>query len=361
MILLGLDMIETASHYPVPALVGFTMKANLKSILGISLLAVASVSAAELNVYSHRHYDSDAILFKRFSEETGIKVNVVKGSADQLIQRLSSEGKNSPADVLLTVDAGRLHRAKSAGVLQPIKSEVLIKNVPVTMRDPEGYWYGMTVRSRVIVYAKDRVKRSELSSYEALAKPKWKGRVVARSSSNIYNQSLLASIIAANGKDKAFAWAKAVRKNMARAPRGSDRDQARAVASGLADVAIMNTYYLGILANSSVAADREAANKVSVFFPNQNGRGAHINVSGGGVTASTKSKKEAVRFLEFLTSAKSQETFGNVNFEYPVLIKNNKSELLKSWGSFKADEVNLSILGAKNSEAVKLFDLAGWE
>ena len=229
------------------------------------------------------------------------------------------------------------------------------------MRDPERHWYGMTVRSRVIVYAKDRVKPGALSTYEALAKPEWKGRVVARSSSNIYNQSLLASIIAANGRDKALAWAKAVRKNMARSPRGSDRDQARAVAAGLADVAIMNTYYLGILANSSVAADREVAAKVGVFFPNQDGRGAHINVSGGGVAVGSKNKKEAIRFLEFLTSAKSQETFGNVNHEYPVIIGNNKSELLKSWGSFKADDVNLSVLGAKNAEAVKLFDLAGWE
>ena len=324
-------------------------------------MACISVSAAELNVYSHRHYDSDAVLFKQFTKETGITVNVVKASADQLIQRLISEGKNSPADMLLTVDAGRLHRAKAAGVLQPVKSKTLVKNVPASMRDPEGHWYGMTVRSRVIVYSKDRVNPSELSSYEALAKPEWKGRIVARSSSNIYNQSLLASIITANGSDKALEWAKAVRKNMARSPRGSDRDQARAVASGLADVAIMNTYYLGILGNSSLAADRKVAAKVGVFFPNQDNRGSHINVSGGGVTASAKNKKEAIRFLEFLTSAKSQDTFGNVNYEYPVIIGNNKSDLLKSWGSFKADDVNLSILGAKNAEAVKLFDRAGWE
>lgn len=358
---LRLDTVETVSHFVEPPARGFVMKSFLKSFFALGLLAAASVSAAELNVYSHRHYDSDAILFKQFTKETGIKVNVVKGSADQLIQRLVSEGKNSPADLLLTVDAGRLHRAKAAGVLQPAKSKLLAKNVPASMRDPEGHWYGMTVRSRVLVYSKDRVKPSELSTYEALAKPEWKGRVVARSSSNIYNQSLLASIIAANGSDKALAWAKAVRKNMARTPRGSDRDQARAVAAGLADVAIMNTYYLGILANSSVAADREVVAKVGVFFPNQDGRGAHINVSGGGVTASAKNKKEAIRFLEFLTSAKSQETFGKVNYEYPVVIKNNQSKLLKSWGTFKADKVNLSLLGAKNAEAVKLFDLAGWE
>lgn len=330
----------------------------------LSVLTLASGLCAltgEINVYSHRHYDSDKILFRQFTDKTGIKINVIRGSADQLIQRLISEGKNSPADVLLTVDAGRLHRAKEAGILQPVTSEALTKNVPNAMRDPEGYWYGMTVRARVIVYSKDRVKPTELSTYEDLASPNWKGRLVARSSGNIYNQSLMASIIAANGNDEALSWAKAVRRNMARAPRGSDRDQARAVASGLADVAIMNTYYLGILANSADDADREVAKKVAVFFPNQKGRGAHINVSGGGVTASSGNKKEAIRFLEFLTSAKSQETFGKVNYEYPLKIKTNRSELLKSWGSFKADTVHLSILGAENSEAVKLFDRAGWE
>lgn len=329
-------------------------------IIHLSFVSTCLFSA-EVNVYSHRHYDSDKILFNQFTEETGIKVNVIKGSADQLIQRLISEGENSPADVLLTVDAGRLHRAKAAGILQPVISKGLKENVPASMRDPESYWYGMTIRSRVIVYSKDRVNPSELSTYEALAKAKWKGRVVARSSSNIYNQSLLASIIAANGMDKALAWAKGVRKNMARAPRGSDRDQARAVAAGLADIAIMNTYYLGILANSSVAADRDVTKKVGVFFPNQKGRGAHINVSGGGVTISAKNKNEAIKFLEFLTSAKSQETFGSVNYEYPVKLESNRSKLLRRWGPFKADKVNLSILGAKNTEAVKLFDLAGWE
>ena len=318
-------------------------------------------NAAEINVYSHRHYDSDAVLFKKFSQDTGVKVNVIKGSADQLIQRLISEGKNSPADVLLTVDAGRLHRAKEAGILQPVESTKLSQNVPDSMRDPEGHWYGMTVRARVIVYAKGRVKTTELSTYEDLASSKWRARLAIRSSSNIYNQSLLASIIATNGPSKALSWAKAVRKNMVRAPRGSDRDQARAVASGLADVAVINTYYLGILANSTSAADREVAKKVGVFFPNQNGRGAHINVSGGGVTRSSKNKKDAIRFLEFLTSSESQQTFSAVNYEYPVKIENNRSDLLKSWGSFKADNVNLSILGSRNSEAVKTFDRAGWE
>ena len=335
----------------------------MKSLFIIFLFLSAGlfVHAAEINVYSHRHYDSDAVLFEKFTKETGIKVNVVKGSADQLIQRLISEGKNSPADILLTVDAGRLHRAKEAGILQPVKSKKLQQNVPPSMSDPDGHWYGMTVRARVIVYAKGRVKPTELSTYEDLASPKWRARIAVRSSSNIYNQSLLASIIAANGPDKALSWAKAVRKNMVRAPRGSDRDQARTVASGLADVAVINTYYLGILANSTTVADREVAKKVGVFFPNQKGRGAHINVSGGGVTSSSKNKKEAIQFLEFLTNPQSQKTFGEQSYEYPVKIETNRSKLLESWGPFKADKVNLSVLGTKNSEAVKIFDRAGWE
>ena len=337
------------------------MKQHCK-IIFISMIWIFQSSLnAEINIYSHRHYDSDKILYKAFTEETGIKINVVKGGADQLIQRLISEGNNSPADILMTVDAGRLERAKKAGILQPASSKVLEKNVPIEMRDPEGYWYGLTVRARVIVYSKDRVKLDDLSTYEDLTNSKWKGRIVARSSSNIYNQSLLASIIAAKGKNKALEWAKEVRKNMARSPRGSDRDQARAVSAGLADVAIMNTYYIGILANSSDSSDREVAKNVGVFFPNQKDRGTHINVSGAGITASSKNKKDAIKFLEFLTMKRAQQVFGNVNYEYPLKIENNQSSLLKSWGSFKADKLNLSILGEKNSDAVKLFDRAGWE
>ena len=337
------------------------MKQHCK-IIFISMIWIFQSSLnAEINIYSHRHYDSDKILYKAFTEETGIKINVVKGGADQLIQRLISEGNNSPADILMTVDAGRLERAKKVGILQPASSEVLEKNVPIEMRDPEGYWYGLTVRARVIVYSKDRVKLDDLSTYEDLTNSKWKGRIVARSSSNIYNQSLLASIIAAKGKNKALEWAKEVRKNMARSPRGSDRDQARAVSAGLADVAIMNTYYIGILANSSDSSDREVAKNVGVFFPNQKDRGTHINVSGAGITASSKNKKDAIKFLEFLTMKRAQQVFGNVNYEYPLKIENNQSSLLKSWGSFKADKLNLSILGEKNSDAVKLFDRAGWE
>ena len=324
------------------------------------LIATAPISA-QINLYTHRHYDSDKILFEKFTKETGIKINVIKGSADQLIQRMISEGKNSPADILLTVDAGRLHRAKEAGVLQSINSKTINKNVPSEMRDPDGFWYGLTVRARVIVYAKDRINSNELSTYEDLATAKWKGKIAIRSSGNIYNQSLMASLIEANGSRRALRWAIGIRKNMARAPRGNDRDQVRAVAAGLADIAVVNTYYLGILANSKEKKDRDVFNKVSVFFPNQNNRGTHINISGAGIAKYSKNKSNAIKFIEFLTSPEAQETFGKVNYEYPLFIENNKSDLLKSWGSFKADKQNLSILGIRNSEAVKLFDRADWK
>lgn len=327
----------------------------------LTLILVCTNLQAQINIYSHRHYDSDKILFKKFTDQTGIKINVIKGSADQLIERLISEGGNSPADILFTVDAGRLHRAKVAGILQPIESKILSENIPPSMRDEDDYWFGLTVRARVLVYSKERVTPDQLSTYEDLANRKWRGKIAVRSSSNIYNQSLMASIIASNGSGKALTWAKSIRKNMARAPRGSDRDQARAVAAGLADVAIMNTYYLGILANSPDAKDREVFKKVSVFFPNQNDRGTHINISGAGITKSSKNKKDAIKFLEFLSGSDSQKTFGSVNYEYPIKIEANQSELLNSWGPFKYDKLNLSVLGANNAEAVKLFDKAGWE
>ena len=327
----------------------------------IMLVSIISCLPAEINVYTHRHYDSDKILFKKFTDMYGIEVNVIKGSADQLIQRLQSEGKNSPADILLTVDAGRLVRAKNMGLLEKVSSKTLTKNVPEKMRDSENHWFGLSVRARVIAYAKDRVKESQLSTYEDLADPKWKGKIVVRSSNNIYNQSLMASLINENGADNALKWAKSVRKNMARNPRGNDRDQARAVASGVADLAIINTYYLGLLANSSDKADRDVAEKLTIFFPNQNGRGTHINVSGAAVTKSSKNKEEAIKFLEFLTDKENQKIFSEANYEYPLDYNNSKSKIHLKWGRFKADNIDLSILGENNSEAVKIFDLAGWE
>jgi len=254
-----------------------------------------------------------------------------------------------------------LVRAKNLGLLQPVTSPLLIKQIPSEMRDLDGYWYGLTVRARALIYSKDRVKQNQLSTYEDLAHKKWRGRIVVRSSNNIYNQSLLASIIAANGELDAYKWAKSVRSNMARSPRGSDRDQARAVASGLADVAIMNTYYLGVMANSSDKKDQDVVKKIAVFFPNQKGRGTHINVSGAGITKSSKNKEEALKFLEFLTNENSQKVFSSANYEYPLKINEHNSTILKSWGQFKYDPLSLSVLGEKNTQAVKIFDRAGWE
>ncbi|WP_291781437.1 Fe(3+) ABC transporter substrate-binding protein [Cecembia sp.] len=315
----------------------------------------------EVNVYTHRHYEADQKLFDMFTEATGIKVNVVSASADELIQKLELEGANSPADVLITVDAGRLHRAQEKGLLQAINSPTLESNIPAKFRDPEGYWFGLTYRARIFAYSKERVKPEELSSYEALTAPEWKGRVLTRSSENIYNQSLLASIIAHHGAEGAQEWASGLLANMARDPKGSDRDQVKAVASGEGDVAIVNTYYIGIMLNDSNEEERKAAEKIAVFFPNQEDRGTHINISGAGVTKYAPNKENAIKLIEFLSESQSQEFLANINFEYPVNPNTEFSELLKAWGSFKSDNLNLSVLGKNNSEAVMVFDRVGWK
>ncbi len=337
------------------------MKAILQILVTSLLGAALALGKEEVMLYTHRHYEADEALFAEFTKNTGIAVNVVKSGADQLMERLKQEGHRSPADLLMTADAGRLHRAKSMDLLQPVTSEALSTSIPEALRDPEGYWFGFTSRARVIVYAKDRVKPSELSTYEALADKQWRGRVLARSSSNIYNQSLLASIIAAHGEAKASEWASAVRQNMARAPQGSDRDQMRAVAAGLADVAIVNTYYVGLLKNSADAKDREVASKIGVFFPNQGDRGTHINVSGAGVVKAAKHKENAVKLLEFLASKEAQASFPVTTYEYPVSKDVPWSDLLKSWGIFKQDSLSLARLGELNKAAVKVFNRAGWE
>lgn len=314
-----------------------------------------------VNVYTHRHYEADQQLFDKFTEETGIKVNVVSASADELIQKLELEGANSPADVLITVDAGRLHRAVEKGLLQSVSSSTLDSNIPAKFRNPEGFWFGLTYRARILAYSKDRVNPEELSTYEALTEPTWKGRVLTRSSENIYNQSLLASIIASQGEEAATAWASGLLANMAREPKGSDRDQVKAVASGEGDVAIVNTYYIGIMLNDANEEERKAAEKISIFFPNQNDRGTHINISGAGVTTHAPNKENAVKLIEFLSGTSAQEFLANINFEYPVNPSASFSDLLKQWGEFKADELNLSELGNNNRNAVVIFDRVGWK
>lgn len=315
----------------------------------------------ELNVYTHRHYESDQELFKLFEDETGIKVNVINASADELIQKMVLEGPQSPADVLITVDAGRLYRAKEKELLQSISSRILDSVVPSHLKDEDNQWFALTKRARVIAYAKDRVNLSELSSYENLVDEKWEGKLLLRSSSNIYNQSLMASIVANDGEDEARLWAKAMVDNMARSPKGNDRDQVKAVASSEGDLAIVNTYYIGKMLNSNDKTELEAVEKVGIFFPNQEGRGAHINVSGAGVAKYAPNKANAIQFIEFLLSEKAQDVFASSNFEYPVNNNVEMADLLKEWGDFKEDNLPLNKLGELNKRAVILFDEAGWK
>jgi len=324
--------------------------------------AVATPQAqatGEVNIYSYRQEVLIRPLLTRFTQATWIKVNVVFAK-NGMIARLKAEGANSPADVILTVDAGRLIRAKQAGVLQPITSKALAAAIPAQYRDPEGYWFGMTIRGRPIIYAADRVKPSELSTYEGLAHAKWKGRICIRSSSNIYNQSMIASMIAHHGVAKTERWVRGFVANFARKPKGGDRDQIRAVAAGVCDIAIANTYYLAGMIRGKRAADRDAARKVRIFWPNQAGRGAHVNISGAGVTKSSKNRANAIRLLEFLAGDEAQRIYARKVLEYPVKRGIAVPEVLERWGKFKADRLKLAELAKHNAEAVKVADRAGW-
>jgi iron(III) transport system substrate-binding protein len=315
----------------------------------------------EVNLYTSRHYETDNDLYTAFTKETGIKVNVVKGDENELIERLSREGQATQGDLFLTSDAGRLFWAKNKNLLQPVESKTLSENVPQNLRDKDNQWFGLTKRARVIVYSKDRVKPSELSTYEDLTSPKWKGKVLVRPAEAVYNQSLLASFIALNGEEKAKTWSKGIVSNLARNPQGNDRDQAKAIVAGEGDVAIMNTYYIGVMLHSTDPEEVKVAKQVGVFFPNQATNGTHINISGIGLTKYAKNKENAVKLMEYLSSKEAQGKFAEANFEYPVNKNVEPSELLKSWGTFKSQELNLSELGEKNAEAVKLLNEVGWK
>lgn len=340
------------------------MKKRLLVLVTAVLTAALSlpvVASEEVNLYSARKENLIKPLLDRFTGETGIKVNLVTGKADALLKRLQIEGRNSPADLFITVDAGRLHRAREAGVLQPVESRVLTAAIPENLRDPEGYWFGLSQRARPIFYARDRVKPEELSSYEALADPQWKGRICIRSSDNIYNQSLVASMIANNGEQETEKWAKGFVSNLARPPKGGDRDQLKAAAAGRCDIAIANTYYAGMMIESKNAAERAAVAKLAIHWPNQDDRGAHVNVSGIGMTAAAGNKANAVRLMEYLVGPEAQKWYAEINHEYPVRAGVEWGETLKSWGEFKADTLNLAQLGELNAVAVRLMDRAGWK
>ncbi|MCG6983977.1 MAG: Fe(3+) ABC transporter substrate-binding protein [Thiocapsa sp.] len=312
-------------------------------------------------MYSARKEELIKPLLDRFTEQTGVEVNMVTDKAETLLKRLQSEGINSPADLLVTVDAGNLHRARAAGVTQAVHSQALTEAIPATYRDPDGHWFGLSLRARPIMYVDGKVEPGSLSTYEDLANPMWKGRICVRSSDNVYNQSLVASMIAADGVEATEAWARGLVANMARPPQGGDRDQIAAAAAGLCDIAIANTYYLVGMLTSGDPSQVTAAEAMRVLWPNQDGRGAHVNVSGIAMTRSARNQEAALKLMEFLASPESQAWYAEVNGEYPIRKDAEISKLLRSWGTFKADDLQLSKLGELGPDAVRLMDRAGWK
>ena len=328
-----------------------------------ALLAMMSTSVAaegELNLYSSRHYDTDEHLYSDFEEATGITINRIEGNADELIARMEAEGANSPADVLLTVDTSRLERAKNAGVLQSIDSAVLEERIPSNLQDSDNQWFGFSQRARILFYDKNDVSEPP-QTYADLADPKYKGQVCIRSSGNVYSQTILAAIIEHAGADAAKDWAEGVVANFAREPQGGDTDQLRGIVSGECDIAMSNTYYFARAIRKDVdgvSADRDM---IGWVFPDQDGNGAHVNLSGGGVAANAPNKENAIKFLEYLASDQAQQYFSAGNDEYPAVEGVAISDSVLELGDFKADSVDLSAVAKNVPEAQKIYNEVGWK
>ena len=315
-----------------------------------------------LNLYSKRHYQVDKDLFKKFEKETNIKVNVVKASSDELIERIKTEGSTCPADLFITVDAGKLHKAVSENLLEKINIRDINNNIKPELIDANGYWIPITYRARILAYNPKKVSTGELSTYEDLTNKKWKNRILARSSTNAYNQGLLSSLVAHHGEEFALEWCNNIVANFAREPKGNDRDQVRAIVANIGDVAIVNSYYIGLLKSSNDSLDRNVGESVEVFFPNQgvNERGAHINISGVGLLKNSPNKDNAIKFIKFLTSEYAQQYYTNNSFEYPVNRNVKPSSIIAEWGDFKIDNLNLNELGIKRKQAVGIFEKSKW-
>ncbi|MDR1521195.1 MAG: Fe(3+) ABC transporter substrate-binding protein [Planctomycetota bacterium] len=339
------------------------MRNPILCALVVMLLGVFRVSAGEgeVNVFTARHYESDKQLYEEFKKATGITVNAISGNAPELIERIKREGESTRADLFITVDGGILGAAKKSGVLQPVRTPAVDERVPSHLRDPEYHWLGLTTRCRIIVYSKERVNPSALSTYAALADPEWKGKILVRSSAGLYDQSLLASLIILDGAEKAERWAAGIAANLARDPQGNDRDQAKAIAAGKGDLALMNTYYIGQMLNSKDPEEVKVARNTGLFFPDQAGDGVHVNISGVGLVKHAKNRDNAVRFIEFLLDVPAQEGFSAGNYEFPVNPKARKHELLESWGDFKTQRIDFNRLGDENPEAVRIFSKVGWK
>ncbi|MCY4129399.1 MAG: extracellular solute-binding protein [Gammaproteobacteria bacterium] len=297
-------------------------------------------------------------MYETFTEQTGITVNLIEGGSDALIERIVNEGEFTPADLLITVDAGRLWRAQQRGVFQPIESEVLETRVPANLRESDGHWFGLSKRARVIVFRKDEALPIQIGRYEDLSNAKLQGLICMRSSSNIYNLSLMASLLEAHGPDEAETWANGVVSNFARNPQGNDTSNITAVVNGECTLTIANTYYLGRFLASDDAKDHDIAKSIQVVFPNQSDRGTHVNISGAGVTKHAPNRDNAVQFLEYLTGDFAQKLFAEGNNEYPVV--GEATGAIKELGTFKEDQIQAQLLGENQSAAVRLYDLAGW-
>lgn len=348
-------------HHHRPVMMTRRLLLALLAGSAVFVLPAAARAEAVVNLYSSRHYDTDEALYETFTKQTGIRINRLEATEDQLIQRMKAEGSRSPADVLITVDAGRLWRAQSEGLLQPTRSALLEQAIPAHLREPDGHWFGFSKRARIFVVAKDRVKPGELTRYEDLADAKWKGRLLIRSSTNVYNQSLVGSLIAVDGEAKTEDWARKVAANFARQPKGGDTDQIRAVAAGEGDVAVSNSYYLARLMASEKPEDQATVAKLNVIFPNQGDRGTHVNVSGAGVARHAPNKANAIRFLEYLASPEAQRFFTDGNYEFPVVAGVAWDPVIADWQGFKEHTLNAATFGRNNEAALKLMDRAGWK
>ncbi|MBO9468192.1 Fe(3+) ABC transporter substrate-binding protein [Tropicibacter sp. R15_0] len=326
----------------------------LRLTTALTTLAVAAPAIAdEVNIYSYRQPELIAPLTDAFTAETGIKVNVAylqKG----MIERLEAEGKRSPADVVLTVDISRLAAVVNAGLTQPVESETLKANVPAVYRDPENQWWGLTTRARIVYASKDRVAEGEVTTYEDLADPKWQGRICTRSGTHAYNVALTSAILEHHGAEYTKTWLEGVKSNLARKPQGNDRAQVKAIWSGECDISIGNTYYMGKMLSDE--EQKEWANSVNVIFPTFENAGTHVNISGVAMTKSAPNKENALKLMEFLTSPKAQEIYAEANFEYPIAPGTEAVDLVKSWGEFTADEVNIMNLAGHRAEALKLVE-----
>ncbi len=333
------------------------------SLAAAALLATSAPAFAgdEVNLYTARHYDTDIALYEAFREATGITVNVIEDKAGALMERMKIEGENSPADVFLTADAGNLMSAVADGLLQPVRSLVLESRVPARLRHPEGRWFAFTMRARIIMARAD-VDTAGLERYEDLADPRFAGMICIRSSGNVYNQSLVGSLIAANGEDATARWVQGLVANMAREPESNDTGQIRAVAAGECDIAVANTYYLARLARSDDPANREVAQAIRPILPNQDDRGVHVNISGAGVAAHAPNLDHAIAFLEFLASDAAQRAFAEGNNEWPVVESIAHAGVLDDlYGEFAADDVDAQVIGANRSLALSIMEDNGWK